>query len=128
MQSEFRKFLLSFKYAFNGIRVALNQRNLKVQIAVASVIMLVGMWLKVGSVEWAVLVLTIGLVISLELINTSIEAFIDLASPQYHPLAKRSKDMAAGAVLVAAIVAAIVGLLILGPPLLRALYSIKTLQ
>jgi diacylglycerol kinase len=74
-------------------------------------------WLRVSRVEWAILVLTIAAVIILEGLNTAIEAAVDLASPQVHPLAKVAKDVAAGMVLVAAVAAAAVGGLILGPPL-----------
>ena len=67
--------------------------------------------------EWAILVITIAMVFTAEFINTSIEAVVDLASPTHHPLAKVGKDVGAGAVLVAALAAIVVGLLILGPPL-----------
>lgn len=67
--------------------------------------------------EWAILVITIAMVFTAEFINTSIEAVVDLASPAHHPLAKVGKDVGAGAVLVAALAALVVGLLILGPPL-----------
>jgi len=67
--------------------------------------------------EWAVLVLTIASVLILEGLNTAIEAAVDLASPNVHPLAKVAKDVAAGTVLVAAAAAVLVGLLVLGPPL-----------
>jgi diacylglycerol kinase len=67
--------------------------------------------------DWAIVVLTIAMVFTAEFINTAIEAVVDLASPVNHPLAKVGKDVGAGAVLVAALAAALVGLLILGPPL-----------
>ena len=74
-------------------------------------------WLGISRAEWAVLIFTIALVLILEGLNTSIEAAVDLASPERHPLAKASKDLAAGMVLIASMASVGVGLLILGPPL-----------
>jgi diacylglycerol kinase len=76
-----------------------------------------GLWLGISAQDWAILVVTIAMVFMAEFINTAIEAVVDLASPAHHPLAKVGKDVGAGAVLVAALAAIIVGLLILGPPL-----------
>jgi diacylglycerol kinase len=72
------------------------------------------------------MVLTIAMVFTAEFINTAIEAVVDLASPVHHPLAKVGKDVGAGAVLIAAIAAVLVGLLILGPPLWARLVSLFT--
>jgi diacylglycerol kinase (ATP) len=80
-------------------------------------VVLVAVWLRVSRWSWALLVLTIGSVLTAEVFNTAAELLVDLASPDYHPLAKRVKDLAAGAVLIAALVSILVGLLILGPPL-----------
>ena len=74
--------------------------------------------------EWAIIALTIGIVLAAEAFNTVAEAVVDLVAAEYHPLAKVAKDVAAGAVLVMAIAAVIVGLLILGPPLWRALFAL----
>lgn len=84
-----------------------------------------GAWLKITRAEWAVIVFTIALVLILEGLNTAIEAAIDLSSPNFHPLAKKAKDLAAGMVLIAAIASVIVGLLILGPPLWDKLHSMR---
>jgi diacylglycerol kinase len=85
-------------------------------IATASAIVL-GLWLRLSRIEWAILTLTIGLVWTAEFINTALEAAVDLASPDIHPLAKIGKDVSAAAVLVAAIISVVIGLLVLGPPL-----------
>jgi diacylglycerol kinase len=74
-------------------------------------------WLRLPVQDWAVLLLTIALVWTAEFINTALEAVVDLASPQQHPLAKVGKDVGAAAVLIAALTSILVGLLILGPPL-----------
>ena len=77
--------------------------------------------MRLDAVRWAVLVLTISLVFFAEMVNTVVEAIVDLVTPEYHPLAKVAKDVSAGAVLVTAMAAVVVGLLILGPPLLARL-------
>jgi diacylglycerol kinase len=76
------------------------------------------LWLQLNTLEWAILVVTIMIVMSAELINTAIEAAVDRVGSEPHPLSKRAKDTAAGAVLIGAIGAVIVGLLIFGPKLL----------
>ena len=109
----------SFIYAFVGIRHVLKtQENAWIHTAFTLAVVVVGLWLRIGQLEWAILVLTVGMVWVAEFMNTALEAVIDLASPEIHPLAKIGKDAAAGGVLVAAITAVIVGLLVLGPPLL----------
>jgi diacylglycerol kinase len=93
------------------------QHNAWVHSLVATVVFILGIWLALPPRDWAVLVLTIAMVFTAEFINTAIEAVVDLASPEKHPLAKVGKDVGAAAVLVAALAAILVGLLILGPPL-----------
>ncbi|KAA9333500.1 diacylglycerol kinase family protein [Hymenobacter busanensis] len=79
-----------------------------------------GLWLPLSRHDWAVLALAIGAVWTAEMLNTALETLVNLVSPDYHPLAGRVKDIAAGAVLLMGIAAAAVGLLILGPPLWAA--------
>lgn len=113
------RFIRSFGYAFRGVVTLLvTQGNARVH-AVASVIVIgLGWWLKISAGEWCAAVLAMGLVFTAEALNTAIEAAVDLASPELHPLAGRAKDVAAGAVLCAAIAAAIVGAIIFLPKLL----------
>jgi diacylglycerol kinase len=93
----------SFGYAFQGIGYAWStQRHLRVHAGVAALAVLLGLALRISATDWAVLCLTIATVIALELLNTVVEAVVDLASPDYHPLAKVAKDVAAASVLVAA--------------------------
>ena len=80
-----------------------------------------GIWLGLSRYEWAILLLVIGIVWIAEFLNTALEAILDIASPERHPLARIAKDVGAAAVLIAAVVAVAVGLLILGPPLLAKL-------
>ena len=117
-----KAFILSriaaFGHAFRGWWYVLNtQLNAWIHTAVAVIVLILGLWLKLTARDWAVLVLTIAMVFMAEFLNTAIEAVVDLASPIHHPLAKVGKDVGAGAVLVAALAAVLIGLLILGPPL-----------
>jgi diacylglycerol kinase (ATP) len=108
----------SFRFAFAGIGYLFRtQRNARIHAIVAVIVCILAAWLRVTRVEWAILVLSIACVLILEGLNTALEAAVDLASPQIHPLAKIAKDVTAGMVLIAAIASVIVGLLILGPPL-----------
>jgi len=112
----------SFRYAFAGLWYALRtQRNARIHLLVALAITAMGLWLRLDALRWAVLALTIALVIFAEMLNTVIESIVDLITLEYHPLAQIAKDVSAGAVLVTAIAAVVVGLLILGPPLLARL-------
>ena len=108
----------AFRYAFHGWAYVLRtQRNAWIHSLVATLVILIGLWLQITVQDWAILVLTIAMVFTAEFVNTAIEAVVDLASPAHHPLAKVGKDVGAAAVLIAALAAILVGLLILGPPL-----------
>jgi diacylglycerol kinase len=112
----------TFGWAFEGLGYAWRtQRNIKIHTAISLAVSLVGLWVGLPWRDWAVIALTMGVVFSAELINTAIEAIVDLASPQWHPLAKIAKDTAAAAVLVLALAAVVVGALLLGPPILARL-------
>ena len=102
----------SFGYAFEGIFTCFrNERNIKIHCTVA----IAGAGLGITPTEWCICLTLFGLVIALELGNTAIESVVDLVTTERKPLAKTAKDTAAGAVLVAAIMAAIVGLIIFVP-------------
>ena len=112
------RIVRSFYFAFLGLWFLFKtQRNARIELAIGAAACALGAWLHISRVEWAVIVFTIALVLILEGLNTAIEAAIDLASPDLHPLAKAAKDLAAGMVLIAAIASIIVGLVILAPPL-----------
>ncbi|MEN9562055.1 MAG: putative diacylglycerol kinase [Chloroflexota bacterium] len=122
MKDFFASRVRAFHYAFQGWGYVLRtQRNAWIHSAIATVVFLLGLWLKLSLQEWAIIVLTAAFVFSAEFINTAIEAVVDLATEEHHPLAKVGKDVGAAAVLVAALAAVLVGLLILGPPLLARL-------
>lgn len=115
----------AFHYAFQGWGYVLRtQRNAWIYSLIATIVFLLGLWLKLSLQDWAIIILTAAFVFSAEFINTALEAVVDLATSEHHPLAKIGKDVGAAAVLVAALAAVLVGLLILGPPLLQKLSSI----
>ncbi|MGD2144569.1 MAG: diacylglycerol kinase family protein [Anaerolineae bacterium] len=110
--------LEAFRLAFSGLWHTLRtQRNMRIHLAIAGAAVAMGLWLKLPTDQWATLAVTSGLVLISEMINTVVEQLVDLVRPDFHPLAKTVKDVMAGVVLLAAIIAVIVGLLILGPPL-----------
>lgn len=126
MKFEFiRSRLLSVKNAVVGWwHVIRTQKNAWIHAIATVVVILMGFWFKLSTVDWSVLILTIAMVWTAEFLNTALEIVVDLASPTQHPLAKVGKDVGAAAVLIAALSAVIIGLLILGPPVLE---SIRTL-
>jgi diacylglycerol kinase len=112
----------SFRHAFAGWAYVLRtQRNSWIHAAFTVGVVGVGLWLQLDLLSWALIVVAIGLVWMAEFTNTALEAVVDLASPDLHPLAKSGKDVAAAAVLTAAATAVVIGFLVLGPPLLDKL-------
>jgi diacylglycerol kinase len=106
----------SFRYAWAGGRHAVGKHpNARIHAAATLAVTGLGLWLGLGRTDWCVLVLTIALVWVAELANTALEAAVDLASPDIHPLARTAKDVAATAVLVSAAAAVLVGVLLFGP-------------
>lgn len=121
--------LTSLRHALRGLGHAMRtQRNAWIHSAVSFVVVVLAIWLALPARDWAVLILTIAVVFTAEFINTAIEAVVDLATSEHHPLAKVSKDVGAAAVLVAAVAAVLIGLLILGPPLLAKISSMTRPQ
>lgn len=94
------------------------QANARIHAVVAVAVVVAGFAFHVSVGEWCAVIGAIGLVLVAEAINTAVEAVVDLASPEVHPLAERAKDVAAGGVLIAAAVSVIIGLLVFGPHLL----------
>ena len=106
----------SFGYAFQGIFTCIcKERNMKIHCMVAALVVIAGLILGISVTEWCICLGLFGMVMALELVNTAVEAVVDLVTEERHPLAKIAKDTAAGAVLIAAIMAAIVGLIIFVP-------------
>ena len=106
----------SFKYAFNGLaELVVNEPNMRIHLLAAGVAVFAGVWFAITPAEWALVVLSIAAVISAEAMNTAIEHIADLISPEYHPLVKKAKDVAAAAVFLLATGAAVIGTIIFLP-------------
>ncbi|MCA9921158.1 MAG: diacylglycerol kinase family protein [Anaerolineales bacterium] len=124
VQQEVYGRIKSFQYAFAGWWYVLRtQHNAWIHAVISIAVFVLGFWLQIPLRDWAVIVLTMMAVWMAEFMNTAIEAVVDMTMPQYHPLAKAAKDVAAAAVLVGAVGAVLIGLLLLGPPLIDKLFG-----
>jgi len=110
--------IASFRHALEGLWYVLRaERNARIHLIMAALVILVSAWLQLSAIEWVLMIAAIALVFAGEMLNTVVELTIDLITAERNPLAKRVKDVAAGAILVASVAAAVMGLLILGPRL-----------
>ena len=115
----------SFGYAFEGIWTGIrNERNMKIHCLAIIFVTLAGTLFQISAVEWCICLLLFGLVAALELVNTAVEAVVDLVTEEKKPLAKIAKDTSAGAVLFAAIISVIIGCIIFLPYVLELLEKI----
>ena len=105
----------SFSHALRGLRLFVSQPNARIHVLAALLVVALACWLKVSALEWVALVLAIALVMGAEALNTALEYAVDLASPEWHALARDAKDVAAAAVLIASIGAAVVGVVVFWP-------------
>ena len=106
----------SFGYAFEGIfAVIKKERNMQIHCCMMVLVILAGLFFQISAVEWCICFVLFGLIMSLELVNTAVESVVDLVTEERRPLAKLAKDAAAGAVLLASIMAAVTGLIIFLP-------------
>lgn len=111
--NKLKYFLDKFIYAAHGVCLAVaSEVNMKIHLAVAIIVVLLGFAMRLPLWKWAALIMVISLVIIAEMFNTAIETTVDMYSESYHPMAKRAKDVAAGAVLLAALTAVIMGVVI----------------
>jgi diacylglycerol kinase len=111
--------LHSFQYALRGIAAALIGRNIRIMAVCFALIVPVSFLFGLSGIEWAAILLCCAGVISLEMVNTALESAVDIATTEYKPLAKKAKDIAAGAVLVFSILSAVIGLIIFVPHIIR---------
>ena len=123
-REELRGRALRFRYAFEGWWYVLRtQRNAWIHAMASAAVFGLAIWLDLSRWDWAILLLTTMVVWMAEFINTAVETVVDMVMPEYHPLAKAAKDIAAAAVLVGALGAVVIGLLIMGPPLWTRLFG-----
>lgn len=115
-----KKLINSFKYAFEGLSVAIKkEQNLKIHIFIMIMVIVCGIFLKINKVEWIICIICFAIVIGGELINTAIETVVDIAMPEINEKAKIAKDVSASAVLVAAIASAVIGMMIFIPKIIE---------
>lgn len=111
-----KRRVLSFKYAFEGLLAAFKEEpNLKIHLGFGLLVIIASFWFQISKLDWIIIITMIGLVISVELTNTAIEAVVDYLIKEQHPGAKIAKDISAAAVLVSAITATITGAIIFLP-------------
>lgn len=114
-----RRYIDSFRYAFKGVQTVFQEeRNMRTHVAAGVTIFILGLFLPLSQSDWLWLFLASFLVIVMEIWNTAIENLVDLVTDEYHPLAKKVKDMAAAAVLISTMFAVCTGLIILVPKLI----------
>lgn len=114
------RFIESMGHAIDGISYTTNhERNFRIEIFFAFAVTIASFIFKVSLIEWAILVLVIGMVLALEMINTSIERCVDLVTKDYKELAKIAKDVSAGAVLIMSIFSIIIGIIIFLPKIIQ---------
>jgi diacylglycerol kinase len=119
--------LKSFKNAFIGLwHVIQSQQNAWIHAVATITVIILGLWLGLPLRDWAVLSTTIAMVWTAEFLNTALEIVVDLASPDLHPLARAGKDVGAAAVLIAATSAVVIGIILLGPPLIQKLRMLRS--
>ena len=123
-RQEYKKLINSFKYAIEGIISSFKtERNMKIHVLAMIVVIALGLFFKLNKVEWCFIIIAIASVISAELFNTAIETVVDMICPERNPKAKLAKDIAAGAVLIVAICAAIIGFIVFGPKVINFFYK-----
>lgn len=118
----FKLRLKSFKYAWNGLLdLVKTQPNAQIHLLITVLVLAAGYYFQLSASEWCIILLTIALVLAAEAFNTALEYLTNLVSPDYHPLAGKTKDVAAGGVLITAFIAVLVGMIIFLPKLMQLL-------
>ncbi|WP_017472606.1 diacylglycerol kinase family protein [Amphibacillus jilinensis] len=116
---EIKKKRVGIGYAFNGLKYALkNEINMRVHLLITCMVITFGFLFSISLIEWILLILTIGFVLTAEVFNTAVELMLDYLAPDWHPTAGIIKDLTAGAVLIASAIAAVIGLIIFFPKVL----------
>jgi diacylglycerol kinase len=110
-----KTFLQSVRYALQGLQAAFGGRNFRIQLSLALLVLAAGFYFSITRLEWCVLLFNMALVLSLEIVNSSLENLVDLVTRERHPLAGKVKDLGAGAVVVAAGMAIVMGVIVFWP-------------
>ncbi len=119
-----RERLKSFKYAFNGLKVLFKEEhNARIHMIIAILAIIAGFLLDISAGEWLAVCILVGLIFSMEIINSAIETICDFISPDWHASIKKIKDLMAAAVLITAIISVICGIIIFGPKLFNLIFA-----
>ena len=119
------KLAKSFQHALSGIIESIHtEKSLKIEIAFGIITIILGFYLNISTLDWMILSLIISSILAAELLNTAIESVVNLASPEFHPLAKKAKDAAAGAVLVLSIGSLVIAWFIFGTKIQHLLFGL----
>jgi len=114
------RLIRSFGYAFEGLAYTIrSQRNMRIHVTIAVLVVILGILARLTPLEWVALSICMALVLVGEMLNTAIESMVDLITPEWHPLAKRAKDIGAGMVLLFALLSVVVGCFVFIPALMR---------
>ena len=117
------RFRNSFKYSMAGLRYAYkNEQSMTIHVMVTALVIILGLLCGISRIEWVICLFLIGIIMACELINTAIEAVVDLCTQDYHPLAKVAKDTASAAVFVFSMISAVVGILIFLPYIIKFIF------
>lgn len=115
-----KKRLRSFNFAFNGLKILLQEEhNSRIHLFIGAIVVVTGFILKISRDEWLAIILSIGFVFACELFNSSIENLADFVSPQKHKTIKKVKDLAAASVLISSLVAIVIGFIVFLPKILE---------
>ena len=118
-----KKRLIGMDCALNGLKEVIKKEiNFKIHLVIAFIVIVVGLLLGLSTVEWAIIVLTIGYVLFAEMVNTTIERMMDFIMPDFNPVVGMIKDIAAGAVLLSALIAVIIGAIIFTPKIVQLIF------
>ncbi len=118
-----RRFLLSFKYSIQGLKIAYrDEQSMWIHLTITTLAVIAGFWLQISAMEWLIVIILITLVLGAELINTAIEAVVDLVTGEYHELAKYAKDLASASVFIYSMLALTCGAIIFVPKIIDKLF------
>ncbi|MFT4412675.1 diacylglycerol kinase family protein [Fredinandcohnia humi] len=118
-KSEWERLIKSLSFAIQGIKTAyFSERNLQIHTLFSILVIICGFYFQITKYEWLIIILLIGGMIAFELFNTAVEKVVDLVTKDFHPLAKKAKDIAAGAVFIYALTSVVIGLVLFLPYLI----------
>jgi undecaprenol kinase len=125
MKQEWIRLVKSFSYALSGLKEVIRaERNMQLHLGISGIVILLAVVFRFSRFEWLILLLTIGVMLCLEMVNSAIERVVDLITTDYHPLAEKAKDASAAAVFVFSIISVLVGMLLFANPLLQWIVGI----